>query len=308
MLNTHSVEQSLSNIFESAEFVPGTDIRGMVNATAPAFGLRPDYFVTVQEAQANSLPAQPLLHTFAHHAPNWVKRAWPQVKAPRAVKPGLTHEEYIQRIRDAAACSPALQEGEKAKILAVKLMYGIGNHARRGVTFFGKWNNGCKDCPTVDLAEVCASGEESPIQVAGTTVHELGHVLAGWSAGHGKEWKEACGRLGLRHVKAAGTQYLMASFQPRIREVIASMGNPQDGKPTFLDGSLAHGKAGVCTMGYGTRGGKSRGVGSGSRMLKVACPEGNCNDGRAYVARVAQGWLEVGAPKCPVHLAAMVRA
>lgn len=261
--------------------------------------------------QASRLPAQPP-HTFARQSwsANWTLRAWAHPRAPRIVVPGLTHEEYIQNIRDGAAASPALLDGERDKVLAVKLMYGIGNHARRGVTYYGKWNNGCKDCPTVDLAEVCASGEESPIQVAGTTIHELGHVLAGWGAGHGKEWKAACGRLGLRHVKAAGTQYLMASFQPRIRDVIGSMGNPMDGKPTFLDGSLAHGKAGVCTMGYGTRGGKSRGVGSGSRMLKVQCPTGGCSGGlTAYVARVAASWLETpGAPLCPAHNVALVRS
>lgn len=255
--------------------------------------------------QASRLPAQP--PTFAKQAwsQNWALRAWSHPHAARVIMPGLTHEEYIQNIRDAAADSPALLEGERAKILAVKLMYGIGNHARRGVTYYGKWNNGCKDCPTVDLAEVCASGEESPIQVAGTTIHELGHVLAGWGAGHAKDWKAACGRLGLRHVKAAGTQYLMASFQPRIRDVIGRMGNPQDGKPTFLDGSLAHGKAGVCTMGYGTRGGKSRGVGSGSRMLKVVCVGGTCG---GYTARVARSWLDLGAPVCPVDNLKMVQA
>lgn len=252
-----------------------------------------------------------MLHTYAKQTQfqNWTLRAWPiqRVQTPTA---GLTHEEYIQAIRDAAATSPALREGERAKILAVKLMYGIGNHARRGVTYYGMWNNGCKDCPTVDLAEVCASGEESPIQVAGTTIHELGHTLAGYGHGHDKEWKAACARLGLRHVKAAGTQYLMASFQPRVRDVIASMGNLQDGKPLFLDGSLARGKAGVCTMGWGTRGGKSRGVGSGSRMLKVVCPEGGCSGGTtAYIARVAASWLETpGAPLCPAHNVALVRA
>lgn len=249
--------------------------------------------------------------------PRWPFAVAPVVKRTRPAT-GRTHEEFIHAVRMAAAASPALKEGEKEKILQTKLMYGIGERGLRGVTYYGKWNtlghgNGsaqpCPDCPPVDLAEVCAAGEESPIQIAGTTVHELGHVLAGWGAGHGKEWKEACARLGLRHVKAAGTMYLMANFQPRIREVIASMGTPTDGRPMFRDGSLAVGKPGICTQGIGTRGGKSRGVGSGSRMLKVTCPSGNCNElGGRYTARVSQMWLDQGAPLCPAHQVQMVRA
>jgi hypothetical protein len=232
---------------------------------------------------------------------------------------GMTHEEFIHAVRLAASLSPALKDGERDKVLAVKLMYGIGERGLRGVTYYGKWNTlghgagtgkagACPDCPPVDLAEVCAAGEESPVQIAGTTIHELGHVLAGWGSGHGKEWKLACERLGLRHVKAAGTRYLMANFQPRVREVIASMGTPSDGRPMFRDGSLATGTPGICTQGVGTRGGKSRGTGSGSRMLKVVCPQGQCNEvGGAYVARVSQLWLNEGAPLCPSHKVAMVR-
>lgn len=243
--------------------------------------------------------------------PHWTVRVWGRKPAPRVAPVGLTHEAFIQAVREAAASSPALTPEEAAKIRGVKLTYGIGNHARRGVTYYGMWNNGCKDCPTVDLAEVCASGEESPIQMAGTTVHELGHTLAGAGTGHSKAWKDACARLGLRGVKAAGTNYLLASFQPRIREVIAAMGSPKDGKPLFLDGSLAHGLAGVCTMGVGTRGGKSRGVGSGSRNLKVTCPLTACAGPLSgpYVARVARSWLSApGAPLCPAHNVALVTA
>jgi hypothetical protein len=88
------------------------------------------------------------------------------------------------------------------------------------------------------------------------------------------------------------------------------MGAPQDGKPLFRTGSAAHGKLGVCTMGIGTRGGKSKGVGSGSRMLKVACPVGGCAGGTdPYIARVARSWLEApGAPLCPAHNVALVQA
>lgn len=225
----------------------------------------------------------------------------------------ISHESFIQEVRKAASSFTWLTEEEKAKLARTKLVYGIGERGLRGVTHYGKWQNvGCKDCPTVDLAEVTAMGEESPTQLAGTTIHELGHVLAGWGSGHGPEWKAACKRLGLRHVKAAGTRYILANFQPVIRELISGMGEPHDGKPLFTDGLtglLPSGTRGVCTQGIGTRGGKSRGLGSGSRMVKVSCPAGACNaEGASYIARVSRMWLELGAPHCPVHKLPMVGA
>ena len=48
-------------------------------------------------------------------------------------------------------------------------------------------------------------------------------------------------------------------------------------------------------MGYGTRGGTSRGEGSGSRYLKVICPYPGCG----YQVRITRKWLALGAPLCP---------
>lgn len=255
-------------------------------------------------------PKPAIAPTFAKqgNAGHWTLRAhFGALSAPKAIpRPGkfagLTHEQFIHAVREAAAASPALTPEEAAKIRAVKLTYGIGERGLRGVTYYGMWHNGCKDCPVIDLAEVTARGEETPVQLAGTTIHELGHVLAGMGTGHSKAWKTACERLGLRHVKAAGTNYLLVNFQPRIRDVVAGMEGPKDGKPLFNDGTAARGTLGVCTMGIGTRGGKSRGTGSGSRMLKCTC--GTCG----YVARVARGWLAKGSPICPTDLIALTHA
>jgi hypothetical protein len=182
---------------------------------------------------------------------------------------GHTHEGFVHAVR--ALATSRLPEGDdRTRLDRAKLCYGLGAPGLRGVTVFGTWANGATD----DFIEVCAAGEESPTQLAGTTIHELAHCLAGHKAGHGKEWKEACERLGLRRAKAAGHRYLMAGFDPKVREGIAALA-VADGMPSFYR-SLAGGLTALipprpCSLGIGTRGGKSRGAGSGSRLRKYVC-------------------------------------
>ena len=83
--------------------------------------------------------------------------------------------------------------------------------------------------------------------------------------------------LGLRRIKAAGTEYKWAMFDKDIRAAIATMPKPDDGEPVDLFGGLDFKiglkKAGPkpCTAAIGVRGGKSRGAGSGSRLRLFVC-------------------------------------
>jgi hypothetical protein len=177
----------------------------------------------------------------------------------------MTHETYISMVRQIVVKRLDNQQ-DVSKLLAVKLMYGVGDGRARGITRFNTWNcplpvNGDKVDP-IDTIEICATGEENWTQLAGTTIHELGHVLAGNGAGHSKLWHKACGLLGLRAIKMAGTDYKLAMFAPDIREQIAGLTNPLDGKPAFFGGGS---RLGVCTAG------KSRGKGSGSRLRLYMC-------------------------------------
>ena len=87
-------------------------------------------------------------------------------------------------------------------------MYGAGHGmGAPGDTFYGAWSNGT---PGHDFLEGCATGEESPVPIAGTTIHELAHCLAGNTAGHGPAWKAACKVLGLVHAEAGGQSYAPA--------------------------------------------------------------------------------------------------
>lgn len=183
-----------------------------------------------------------------------------------------THETFIAAV--AALACKGLAKADLEKLAGIKLVYGSGPSGTRGVTYFGKWKAGQEARPFV---EVSAFGQESWIQVAGTTLHELGHVLAGPMAGHGKDWHEACARLGLRKIKAAGTCYRLANFDPALRYAIASLPKPDDGEPVqsllpgFIQGASGRSHMKPCGAGIGTRGGKSRGKGSGSRLRKYVC-------------------------------------
>lgn len=183
----------------------------------------------------------------------------------------FTHEQFVHAVAD-IACS-RLSSTERDICRNVKLAYGAGPSGVRGVTYYNKWGKADAKAPFV---EISAFNQSSLIQLAGTTIHELGHVLAGWEAGHGKDWKAACEKLGLRSIKAAGTDYRFAMFTKDIRTAIAALPKPDDGEPANLFGDMF--KIGTrktgpkpCTAAIGTRGGKSRGVGSGSRLRLFQC-------------------------------------
>ncbi len=187
----------------------------------------------------------------------------------------FTHEQFVQKVAE-IACSK-LSTTDAAVCRNIKLAYGAGPDGVRGVTYYNRWGKADAKAPFVAIN---ALHQISLVQLAGTTIHELGHVLAGWEAGHGPDWKAACEKLGLRKIRAAGTNYIWSMFDKDIRAAIATMPKPDDGEPVDLFGMLGQPqqKTGTrmaapkpCTAAIGVRGGKSRGVGSGSRLRLFMC-------------------------------------
>ena len=182
----------------------------------------------------------------------------------------VTHEAYIGQIRELAIAKvedPAM----RLRLQAAKLVYGSGMAGTRGVTFYSAW----KKDESADFVEVCATGEESDVQLAGTTIHELAHVLAGPGSGHGPKWKAACAVLGLMQAQASGQAYSPEHFEPTVWAQVQQLAVPTDGGPVFQVGQRLPGQGVVkprpCPMGIGARGGKSRGTGSGSRLRLWVC-------------------------------------
>lgn len=182
----------------------------------------------------------------------------------------VTHESYVNAV--AALAIDHVTGTAKDLLSSIKLVYGAGESGVRGITYYNKWQRGDSAQP-VPFVEICAFGQESWLQIAGTTIHELGHVLAGFGAGHGNAWKQACETLGLRRSKAAGTAYRLAMFEPSLRQALAALPRPTEGQPV----ARLTGPGGApialrpCPAGIGTRGGKSRGTGSGSRLRLWQC-------------------------------------
>lgn len=183
-----------------------------------------------------------------------------------------THEQFIGDVRKYAIerLNKESQHELAQRLANVKLVYGRGQPGLRGVTCHNAWAQGEQQ---LTLAEICAMGEQSQTQLAGTTLHELAHVIAGPGHGHDKVWKDACKLLGLRKCNAAGQVYTPAVFDPSARQVIHACPQCTDGKPVSAGDAMSIGMIAMkpCSAGIGTRGGKSRGVGSGSRMLKYVC-------------------------------------
>lgn len=186
---------------------------------------------------------------------------------PRIV---VTHEAFVHAVREVAA-RRLTSAVERERLLAAKLVYGGGPDGVRGICYFGAWQNG----ESHDFLEIAAFGEESYVQLAGTTIHELAHCLAGSAAGHGKDWKAACALLGLTATQAAGQAYAAEHFAADVWAALEAMPHPSDGRPARQSGE-APAKPRPCPLGIGTRGGTSRGKGSGSRMRLwvCGCPEG----------------------------------
>jgi len=198
-----------------------------------------------------------------------VRGAEPGVSVPAA---HLTHEEFCQAVRSIAVGRIQEDEITANLLLGAKLTYGAGSGAYRGICHYNAWH--AKGQATAFI-EIAATGEESAVQLAGTTIHETAHVLAGNTAGHGTDWKAACARLGLNGAMASGQEYAPGQFAPDIWPSIAALGEPGDGKPDFWGrGAVvvgghgrAHGNPGACPAGRGVRGGKSQGPGSGRLRL-----------------------------------------
>ena len=176
-----------------------------------------------------------------------------------------THEDHIHNVR-AAVAARLNDDAARSKILSAKLVYGSGKPGVRGVCFYQSWETAA----AVELIEICASGEESLLQLAGTTIHELAHCLAGPTAGHGRLWKSAAKTLGLKNAQAAGQQYLPVDFAADLWPLIDALPTPSDGRPRF-NKAPALVVPRPCPLGRGTRGGKSRGPGSGSRLRLFMC-------------------------------------
>jgi hypothetical protein len=179
----------------------------------------------------------------------------------------LTHEQFIAEVANAAIS--LVPHEERSDLLNAKLTYGAGKSGLRGITYYDKWLT--SDDEKAAFVEICSFGESSPVQLAGTTIHELGHVLAGFKAGHSKQWKCACEGLGLRRLQAAGTEYKLAMFHPDIRATIVSLIERLEPAKPGQGHFAPTGPQKPCSAGTGSRGGVSRGVGSGSRLRKYVC-------------------------------------
>ena len=203
----------------------------------------------------------------------------------------VTHEDYLAEVaRAVCATFPATADA----LSQVHLVFGSGPRRRGLSTLHRVWGGGEAVDP-LPLVEIAAIGGLSPPETCHVLLHELAHVLAP-EAGHGAAWRHAARQVGLVRPRATPDAYDLADWRtisPALRTVLQAIPPATDPVPAeFFDDRHRL----PCGAGYGTRGGTSRGKGSGSRYLKVVCSHPGCG----YQVRVTRRWLAMGAPKCPV--------
>jgi hypothetical protein len=204
---------------------------------------------------------------------------------------GTTHEEFFAAVRALLVARVSSPEARQ-RLAGAKVVYGAGNRGARGVTFFSAWHDGAAH---QDVLQVCADGEETsnPLQLPGTTIHEAAHVVAGPQAGHGPAWKAAAAALGLVNAEASGQSYRSEDFAPEVFAALDRIPTPTDGRPAFRTRGGEQPKRRPCQLGIGTRGGKSRGTGSGSRLRLWVC---SCE--RPVKVRVASDDFQATCSRC----------
>lgn len=231
-------------------------------------------------------------------------------KPRKLLNPKLaTHESYLDAIRRAAIKwaatktkdhAPTITPEESALLSSIKIAYGNSPSGVLGQCHLAKWS-GPKGA-TFPLVTVSAIYQESPVQLAITILHELGHVLAEQRAytravedakgtdtkpnaahvrcGHDSKWEQGAKDIGLSVPKATYTTGDAAWTQiaPGLSESIQSIAPPTEGSPILGTEGWAKDAEGRpipptrrCTGGDGSRGGRSRGAGSKSRFWKYQC-------------------------------------
>ena len=182
-------------------------------------------------------------------------------------KASLSRKGYLRVVLQVIACGGSLNEAEREKLLATELLFGAYDPGVYGACFFERWvRDGIQD--VIQISAFWATSQE---EMWVTMVHECAHVLAGKSAGHGPVWKATAIRLGLIHPKASGEPSI-EDLHPDLVTVLKAIPLPTDGMPV-CDGQgrrRSKGRSG-CKVGIGSREGKSRGPGTGSRLRLWLC-------------------------------------
>lgn len=203
----------------------------------------------------------------------------------------ITHEDYLAAIT-AAVCAqfPATADA----LNQVHLVFGSGPRRRGRPTLHRAWGGGEAVDP-LPLVEIAAIGGLSPPETCHVVLHELAHILAP-GMGHNKAWRHAARQVGLVRPRARPDVVELsdwAEISPALHTALQAIPMPTEPPPAEYRYDW---QRRPCGAGHGSRGGTSRGEGSGSRYLKATCQHPDCG----YQVRVTRKWLALGAPWCPV--------
>ena len=204
----------------------------------------------------------------------------------------VTPEEYLSAIT-VAVCEQ--YPTTAAALSEVQLVFGTGPRRRGMPATLHRVLGGGEASEPLPLVEIAAIGGLSPPETCHVVLHELAHVLAP-GAGHGRVWRYAARQVGLLQPRAwpdAGELADWREIALALRARLQAIAEPTERAPVEYREDWHRRRCGV---GYGSRGGTSRGEGAGSRYLRVVCQHPGCG----YQVRITRKWLAQGAPRCPI--------
>jgi hypothetical protein len=151
---------------------------------------------------------------------------------------------------------------------------------------------------------------DDPIEVAGLLAHELTHTAVGFAQGHSGKFAKVALAIGLNRPLTSTTPG--PKFAEWVAPFIEQLGPLPHAKlrfgnsagAGFIGGFKVRERKKAAASGDDDGGGifTSAPPKQTTRLHKVACAD--CG----YTARVAQKWLDIGAPHCPEHGAMKVDA
>jgi hypothetical protein len=183
-----------------------------------------------------------------------------------------TREAWLGRAANALAAEFLTEETVPPLRISVGWPGGRSNRQR---TIGQCWSTTSSEDGVNQIFMSPIRGEAETVNVLGTLLHEMIHAVDDCKSGHSGNFIVIARSMGLK-AKWTTSANRTEELTERLTALAADLG-------AFPHAPLLQGQAADAPKKQ-----------TGSRMLKIQCPDGDCG----YVARTTQKWIDLGLPFC----------